>query len=245
MPKMEFMLRLTLVLAPTASLFGAGPNTTMPIRHVVVIFGENVSFDHYFGTYPNATNPAGEPSFTAAPETPSVNGLTPELLTDNPNLQNPFRLDRSMASTCDNDNHYADEQKAYDGGLLDKFVQSTSATGAGCTPALAMGYYDGNTVTALWNYAQHFASSDNFFASEFGTTVMGHLNLISGQTHTTSVGFIQNKVANGSVIANVEAGVDDCVTSVTGTPVVMTGTNVGDLLNAKGISWGWFYAEFP
>jgi phospholipase C len=148
-----------------------------------------------------------------------VNGPTPELLTDNPNLKNPFRLDRSMTSTCDNDNHYADEQKAYDGGLLDKFVQSTSATGAGCTPALAMAYYDGNTVTALWNYAQHFASGDNFFASEFGTTVMGHLNLISGQIHTTSVVSIPNKVANGSVIANVEAGADDCVTSVTGTPV--------------------------
>ena len=32
-----------------------------PIRHVVVIFEENVSFDHYFGTYPNAANPPGEP----------------------------------------------------------------------------------------------------------------------------------------------------------------------------------------
>jgi phospholipase C len=33
------------------------------IKHVVVIFGENVSFDHYFGTYPSALNPAGEPQF--------------------------------------------------------------------------------------------------------------------------------------------------------------------------------------
>ena len=28
--------------------------TTTPIKHLVVIFGENISFDHYFGTYPNA-----------------------------------------------------------------------------------------------------------------------------------------------------------------------------------------------
>ena len=28
--------------------------TSTPIKHVVVIFQENVSFDHYFGTYPNA-----------------------------------------------------------------------------------------------------------------------------------------------------------------------------------------------
>ena len=28
--------------------------TATPIKHLVVIFQENVSFDHYFGTYPNA-----------------------------------------------------------------------------------------------------------------------------------------------------------------------------------------------
>ncbi|HKK14433.1 MAG TPA: alkaline phosphatase family protein, partial [Gammaproteobacteria bacterium] len=35
--------------------------TATPIKHVVVIFQENVSFDHYFATYPHAANPAGEP----------------------------------------------------------------------------------------------------------------------------------------------------------------------------------------
>ena len=50
-----------------------------------MIFDENKSFDHYFGTYPNATNPAGEPRFTAKAGTPSVNGLDPTLLTNNPN----------------------------------------------------------------------------------------------------------------------------------------------------------------
>ncbi len=70
--------------------------TATPIKHLVVIFQENVSFDHYFGTYPNATNPAGEPSFTPLARTPSVNGLNEDLLTSNPNLANPFRLDRSQ-----------------------------------------------------------------------------------------------------------------------------------------------------
>ena len=32
----------------------AGPAPTTPIQHVVVIFNENISFDHYFGTYPKA-----------------------------------------------------------------------------------------------------------------------------------------------------------------------------------------------
>src|ERR1700748_3608629 len=69
------------------------PRATTPIQHVVVIFDENESFDHYFGTYPNAANPAGEPHFDAAPGTPGVNGLNPTLLTNNPNTANPKRLD--------------------------------------------------------------------------------------------------------------------------------------------------------
>jgi phospholipase C len=62
--------------------------TATPIKHLVVIFGENVSFDHYFGTYPQAANPAGEPMFNAVANTPAVNGLTPALLNNNPNLTN-------------------------------------------------------------------------------------------------------------------------------------------------------------
>src|SRR5215813_3706157 len=72
--------------------------TTTPIKHVVVIFQENVSFDHYFATYPNATNPASEPRFTALLGTPRVNNLLSSgLLTENPNSVQPFRLDRSQA----------------------------------------------------------------------------------------------------------------------------------------------------
>jgi phospholipase C len=63
-----------------ASYGGAGPGgtvgdpasayaTTTPIKHLVVIFDENVSFDHYFGTYPDALNPPGEPPFHALPGT--------------------------------------------------------------------------------------------------------------------------------------------------------------------------------
>src|SRR5947199_228826 len=64
-------LCLSMMLAANgaAPAFAASPQdalpTATPIKHLVVIFGENESFDHYFGTYPNATNPPGEPAFTA------------------------------------------------------------------------------------------------------------------------------------------------------------------------------------
>ena len=101
----------------------AGPEavpTATPIKHLVVIFQENVSFDHYFATYPKATNPPGEPAFTAAPGTPRVDNLTAaNLLSNNPNFTNkengsdaaePFRLDRTQASTADQNHAYTAEQ---------------------------------------------------------------------------------------------------------------------------------------
>lgn len=99
--------------------------TATPIKHIVVIFQENGAFDHYFGTYPNAENPPKEPVFVPHPKTPSVNGLAAGLLSNNTNLANPYRLDRSQAVTvasCDPTHKYTPLQKSLDAGLMDKFV---------------------------------------------------------------------------------------------------------------------------
>jgi phospholipase C len=142
-------------------------NAASPIKHVVVIFQENVSFDHYFGTYPKAANVAGETlqgsatraaAFTAAPNTPrDINTLaTAGLLSpSNPNTVQPFRLTPGQAVTCDQDHGYTAEQRAYNGGLMDEFVQNTTRDTCAApqygASGLVMGYYDGNTVTGLWN----------------------------------------------------------------------------------------------
>src|SRR5437773_8904624 len=76
------------VSAGSAGASGRPVGTATPIQHLVVIFQENISFDHYFGTYPDATNADGQ-TFTAQPGTPSVDGLTGALLTNNPNGTNP------------------------------------------------------------------------------------------------------------------------------------------------------------
>ncbi len=229
-----------------------------PIRHVVVIFQENVSFDHYFATYPQALNPAGVPQFHAAPGTPAVNGLGEQLLQHNPNAANPERLARIEALTCDQDHHYGDEQRAFNHGLMDKFVEFTNrescATPEVTKPNLVMDYYDGNTVTAMWNYAQHFAMSDNSFNTTFGPSTPGALNLVSGQTH----GAISTDPANdtygvvspdangvGTVINDPDPTFDDCSTSRYPTVSMVEGNkNVGDLLNENGVTWGWFEGGF-
>ena len=170
----------------------AGPKPTTPIRHLVVIFQENHSFDGYFATYPVAANPPNQPHFHARPGTPSVNGLTPTLIERNPNSSRPFRIDRTQSYTCDQDHDYTAEQRARNGGLMDRFPRFDAE---GPTNArqfchkgdnghwdTVMGYFDGNTVTALWNYAQHFSLSDNSFATMSGQSTRGALNLTAGDT---------------------------------------------------------------
>jgi phospholipase C len=253
---------------PTPAL-AAGPSdgaeTATPIKHLVVIFQENVSFDHYFATYPYATNPAGEPRFEALPFTPTVNGLSNALLTNNPNATNPinaagktnpFRLDRTQASTADQDHDYTPEQQAFDHGLMDAFPFSVGTAGPPptgspifATTGLTMGYYDGNTVTAYWNYAQRYAMNDNSYDTNFGPSTDGAVNLISGQLN----GVTDDVAPGGATIGDGDGGltlisdadpVGDVCSTTSGERVQFGGTNIGDLLNAKGITWGFFEGGF-
>ncbi|MBT2502689.1 phospholipase C [Curtobacterium sp. ISL-83] len=253
-----------IALPQSASAADNSQNTTTPIKHVVVLFDENVSFDHYFGTYPKATNADGTP-FTAAAGTPAVNTLASSgTLTTNPNAYAPKRLTPQQAMTCDQNHGYLPEQKAVNGGAMDKFVESTSVdtcTGLYGSPGLTMDYFDGNTVTGLWNYAQNYAMSDNAWDTTFGPSTPGALNLVSGNTHggtavdsvtgtavptSTSV-VAKDSAGQGTVIGDPDPAFDDCSDkdhTSTSNLVKMAGTNIGDLLNAKGVTWGWFQGGF-
>src|SRR5882724_8601708 len=126
---MALVATLGIGLVPVSPAFANGDKddfpTRTPIKHIVAIFQENVSFDHYFGTYPHAApNKDGSVYFERVrPDTPRVNGLESSgLLTGNPNGADPFRIDRSVPLTCDQDHGYGDEQFAFDGGLMDRFL---------------------------------------------------------------------------------------------------------------------------
>jgi phospholipase C len=286
-----------------------------PIKHVVIIFQENASFDHYFATYPDAKNSDGT-HFVAREDTPTVNGLTDgnELFPErvrvrlhdfNPNVPvgtstgldpnggaNPFRMTHDQVVTCSNNHGYTGEQLTTDSGFMDQFPQQNAQQGAGCATdgSTVMGYFDGNTVTAMWNWAQRFAMSDNSWGTTYGPSTPGALNLISGQTagavvHTFAgakgptgqlsdtvhastlantffvgktnpavwsdmVGSAQPvSVQTGTLTTDLDPYLDDCGGDKGGTvagqfTVELTGKNIGDLLNEKGITWGWFAGGF-
>jgi phospholipase C len=228
-------------------------STKTPVKHLVVIFQENVSYDHYFGTYPKAKNPPGEPAFHAESDTPHANGLTRRLLNHNPNAANPVRFGHSQLLTCDMNHEYTAEQEAANGGKMDRFVEATGTptgndpTGKPCDAKQVMGYYDGNSVTALWNYAQHFAMNDNSFGTVYGPSTVGALNLVSGQTHgviataTPGTSSLTGEIENGTVIGDPQPLGDDCSTR---DQVRLGGKNIGNLLNDEHVTWGFFEGGF-
>jgi phospholipase C len=279
--------------------------TKYPIKHLVVIFQENVSFDHYFATYPNAANLGDGTTFYPFAGVYSVNNLAtpldvnngfvplapPNLLTANPNANPlaplgptvgkctpatngtgatlPFRLAQTQAVTSDQDHQDNPEQGAYDGGLMDGFPACIGVKGPPPLPnlppfnttGLTMGYFDGNTVTALWNYAQYYALNDNHYVTQFGPSTPGALNVVSGQTNglaaqtdvISSTGALTNTSAqawgdaahlpsNITQIGDSDPLGDVC--SGTTQQVTMGSKNIGDLLTAKNITWGAFMGGF-
>ncbi len=121
-----------------------------------------------------------------------------------------------------------------------------------------MDYYDGNTVTGLWNYAQQFAMSDTSYSTTYGPSSPGAINLISGDTggadvqHEAGGPLVSTSTSpDGDLTPNGNGGYsltndaqpywDDCSTR---DAVGLTSQNIGDLLNARGLSWGWFQGGF-
>ena len=266
--------------------------TATPIKHLVVIFQENVSFDHYFGTYPVAQNNTGETPFKASKRTPkNINTLlTPldvnnhfkpltgiDLINNNPNnnhnapvapnnrhlngagATNPLRLSPAQAVMNDQGHNYTPEEEAYNNFHMDGFPAWTGVAGpppspppaAVTTKGLVMGYYDGNTTTAMWNYAQHFAMSDNAFTTTFGPSTPGALNLIAGQnsgfaasnSHVPSSHQVSDGGSSFTMIGDGDPLFDVC-SGPTVDQATIAGRNIGDLLNAPGITWGWFEGGF-
>jgi phospholipase C len=103
--------------------------------------------------------------------------------------------------------------------------------------------------------------SDNNYDTTFGPSTPGALNLISGSDGdgyavSPTTGAVEadpgtvsalNSDGLGTIYGDLDPAYDDCSdTSHTSTsPVgVMTGKNIGDLLNAKNVTWGWFQGGF-
>jgi len=235
------------MLFGTASSAGAESDngTHSPIKHTIVLYQENISFDHYFGTYGHGSN--GIPAGTTLTHT---NGS----LTWGPYA--PTQLSGTTQSrTCDVDHNYSDMVRMVDGGKMDQFLQfgndktvtnpsSSSSTtcpafetvtppGSGVT-ALANAYYTGTAgdpnapLQNYWRLASQYTLADNFFQGVYGPSTPGAQWLVAATNNTSG---------DPNPIGDV---CDDYPASISPQDI----PNLGQEASAAGTSWAWFQGGF-
>ncbi len=165
------------------------------IEHVVVIYGENRSFDNLYGLFPGANGIAdATPAqirqrdrdgslFAMLPPTWKSDGKTPDPAYGGSFANAPFRIDQApinlplATATRDLVHRFYQNREQINGGKLDQYAAWSDAGG------FVMGYYDGSSLP-LWALAKQYTLADNFFMGAFGGSFLNHFWLICACTPT-------------------------------------------------------------
>ena len=244
------------VLAAVASLGGvyatglqvgaeSDNGTHSPIKHTIILYQENISFDHYFGTYGHGANgiPAGSTQ-TYSNGTSTWGPFAPTQLSG-----------VTQSRTCDVDHSYTDMIKMVDHGAMDKFLQfgndktvtNPSSSAAATCPkfesqpapgtgevALANAYYTGTPgdpnapLQNYWSLASKYTLADNFFQGVYGPSTPGAEWLVAATNNTPGD---PNPI--GDVCNDYPASI----------PQVDI-PNLGAEASAAGTTWAWFQGGF-
>ena len=265
--------RTTSLIAPIAALlllgqfFGGCIKSTNPlppaeldkIKHVVVIYLENHSFDNLYGQFPGADGLSDASSreiiqvdSTGKPYMflPPISG-TSAFPTNLPN--HFFNIDQYIpndAMTPDVLHRYYQEQLQIDGGKMDKYALYNTSAG------LSQGYYK-TSLLPLLSMAQRYTLCDNFYHSAFGGSFLNHMWLIAAASPVfpnAPASIVAQLDAKGNLIKDGQVTPDGFVVNTSYTvnnphpasaaPSVLvpnqTIPTIGDRLSQKNVSWAWY-----
>ena len=199
------------------------------IRHVVIIFQENRSFDSYFGTFPGAD---GIPMKNGQPTACVPNPETAACVRPYPDHQDmngggPHNASNSAADVA--------------GGLMNGFIAQAEKGRRGClnptNPACTnskspdvMGYHTASDIPNYWTYARDFVLQDHMFESVHSWSFPSHLFLISGWSADcfkptdpmTCTSALDPTLANPA------------------DPTPYAWTELTWLMHRYGVTWGWY-----
>lgn len=265
-------LTLAIVLMPLAAGAKSNPSKAArnleKIRHIVVIYLENHSFDNLYGLFPGAEGLASAPAEARTQvdlQGKAFDRLPPVLDTrkkppapdprfpaDLPNQ--PFDIGRFVPA----DQHIGDlvhrfyqHQQQINGGRMNRFAAVSDAGG------LAMGYYDGRQLP-LWPYAERFTLADHFFQATYGGSFLNHMWLacVCAPRHDNPPSEITAVLNDkGELVKDGPVTPDGYVVNtmfstqsprspkVTDAKMLLpplTYPTLGDRLSDKKISWAWY-----
>jgi len=235
-----------MLLASASSTRAESDNGThSPIKHTIILYQENISFDHYFGTYGHGVN--GIPAGATLSHANGVQTWGP---------YSPKQLSGvTQSRTCDVDHGYADMIKMANHGAMDQFLQlgndktvtnpssssastcpkfeTVAAPGTGLT-ALANSYYTGTAgdpnspLQNYWALASQYTLADNFFQGVYGPSTPGAQWLVAATNNTPGD---PNPI--GDICNDYPASIS---------PQAIP--NLGAEATAAGTSWAWFQGGF-
>lgn len=229
------------------------------VKHVVVIYMENHSFDNLYGEFPGANGIANATAesklqltkdgkvYKYLPKIPRSSEFPTELANE------PFNIDQYIPSdkeTPDVLHQYYQERAQINGGKMNKFAAWNSTAG------MTMGYYHTKDIP-LYDIAKKYTLCDAFFHSAFGSSFLNHQWLIAAatpyfpnapETMRAQVDKDGKLLRDGSVTPD---GYPVNTTYSVNWPhpkaskkshLVPNQTNptIGDRLMEKNISWAWY-----
>jgi phospholipase C len=263
LPRLALALGVAGVLAACAFVAPATlDGRRAPIDHIIVLFLENRSFDHLFGTYPGAD---GLASYTGRQA--DKNGMTyatlphplgrdgkpdPRFPADLPNA--PFAMVRFVGPNDQTNNpvhRFYHMQRQYaagaDGQPMGKWVAEGTSGGG------TMGYYERAASPAQWRLADEFVLLDRYFQSIHGGSFANHYFLVTAAVaHVGDDADYRAQLGrDGAVVKDGDVSPDGYVVNnldpayppqrvkrIMKQP--MTDPTIGDRLDAANVSWRWY-----
>jgi len=231
------------------------------IKHVVVIYMENHSFDNLYGGFEGAdglsnakeenvvqVNEEGKP-YDTLPAIPRNSAFPTNLPNHYFNIDQYVPADKE---TPDVTHEYYHEIQQIDGGKMDKFAAYNHSRG------LAMGYYD-TKLLPLYAFAKKYTLCDRFFHSGFGCSYFNHVFLIAAAPavwKNAPADMVAEVDSTGQMIKNGRVTPDGYAVNTVFSrnppypPSADTAEllppqtipTIGERLNEKNISWAWYSA---
>ena len=241
----------------------APPGARAPIDHVIVLFLENRSFDHLFGTYPGADGLGNYRGKQAGRDGVTYPTLPAPLGRDGkpdprlpPNLPNaPFAM-QSFVGPFDVTNNpvhrFYHMQRQYgpgaDGVPMGRWVAEGTSGGA------SMGYYDRSAIPVQWRLAEEFVLLDRYFQSVHGGSLANHFFFISAAVARDPDAPTEQRAQlapDGRVVKDGDVTPDGFVVNNLDPPyppqrvknilrTPQTLPTIADRLDAAGVSWTWY-----
>jgi len=264
------MTALLALLALLAASCTTGERAARPldgVKHVIVIYQENWSFDGLFGKFPGANGlaNAGATTRQVDKEGRPYTTLPPSL--DNsrqppvPDARIPASLpvapfDLALYVPPDQKagnpiHRFYQQQYQINGGTMDGFVAWGGVGG------LVMSYYDA-TQLPLGRLAQEFVLADNFFHAAFGGSLINHFWLVCACTPAwpdAPADLRAQLDAGGRLVKDGELSPDGYIINTAYTVNAphparisdprrlvpsLTLPTIGERLTQAGVSWAWY-----